>query len=64
MKRINHFKPNVKPDHTYAERQWKWNWLRKMKKIMIAEEKPIDRKDFVQAASAIGLHPHGQSKTR
>lgn len=57
MKRVNHFKPNIKPTSEHAQRQWKWNWLRKIKRKMILEGKPINREDFINAGSGIGLFP-------
>lgn len=72
MKHINYFKHNVKPTSEHAERQWKWNYLRKLKKRLIAEGRSASRDDFVAAGSGIGLwpksHPYkskrGKAKSR
>lgn len=53
MKKINHFKPNVKPTNEMAKRQWKWNYLRKMKRLYW--NKKISRESFVEAAIGINL---------
>lgn len=57
MKKINHFKPNVIPDHEMAERQWKWNYLRRMKKLLKG-----NRKSFVEAGWGINLFTRGGNK--
>ena len=50
MKHVNYFKPNVVPMHEMAERQWKWNFLRKTRRKF-----GYPRKDFKGAARGIGL---------
>lgn len=57
MKHINYFSPNVKPTSEYAQRQWKWNFLRKLGKKFIAKGADVKktRQDFVTAAIGMNM---------